>query len=134
MEIQKEALARTLEETKRKGFDYLKCITATDYSDHLDVVYILRNMAKESEEIVTVRLETQDKQGSVASEHKAGLSINTVMHIYPAADWYERELSEMFGIHINGRDARRLLLEKWNGTEPPMRKAFQWGKPYNTQK
>jgi NADH-quinone oxidoreductase subunit C len=104
---------------KAKGFDYLKKITAVDYVTYLEVVYILYNMSKKEEEIVTVRL-----------DDVINPEIDTVMGVYMAADWYERELSEMFGIKINGREAKRLLLEEWNGVDPPLRKSFEWGKDY----
>ena len=114
MEIQKEALLTTLEGMKKEGFDYLKGITAVDYKDHLEVVYILYNTGQKKQEVLSINL-------------KGDESIHTVMMLYKSADWLERELSEMFGIKIIGRDAPRLLLEKWNGTEPPLRKSFVWG-------
>jgi NADH-quinone oxidoreductase subunit C len=104
---------------KAKGFDYLKKITAVDYVSYLEVVYILYNMSTKQEEIVTVRLD------DVKSPN-----IDTVIGVYKAADWYEREMSEMFGIKINGRDAGRLLLEEWNGVDAPLRKSFEWSKDY----
>jgi NADH-quinone oxidoreductase subunit C len=108
---------KTLGELKIKGYDYLKKITAVDYNDHLEVVYILYNMAERKEEIAIVKLDAKAPE------------IETAINIYKAADWYERELSEMFGIKIIGRKAPRLLLEKWNGSEPPLRKSFVWGNP-----
>ena len=48
MEIQKEALLTTLEGMKKEGFDYLKGITAVDYKDHLEVVYILYNTGQKN--------------------------------------------------------------------------------------
>ncbi|MGI0134228.1 MAG: NADH-quinone oxidoreductase subunit C [Candidatus Micrarchaeaceae archaeon] len=117
LEIQSEALARTLEGLRTKGFDYLKKITAVDRVDHLEVVYILYNFKSNEHEIVLTKLPADNPE------------ISTVMKLYKAADWYERELSEMFGIKIKGRKAKRLLLEKWNGAEPPLRKSFQWANP-----
>jgi NADH-quinone oxidoreductase subunit C len=117
LEIQSEALVKTLGEMRSKGYDYLKKITAVDYNDHLEAVYILYNISDKKEEVVTVRLPSTNPK------------LDTVMSIYKAADWYERELSEMFGIKIQGRKAKRLLLEKWNGTDPPLRKNFVWGNP-----
>jgi len=99
---------------KSKGFDYLKGITAVDYQDHLEVVYILYNISDKKQEVITVNL-------------KGDESIHTVTRIYKSADWLERELSEMFGIKIIGRETPRLLLEKWNGAEAPLRKSFVWG-------
>ncbi len=103
---------------KAKGFDYLKKITAVDYNTYLEVVYILYDLSTRKEEIVKVKLDTQNPE------------IDTIIHIFKAADWYEREMAEMFGIRIKGRDAPRLLLEEWNGVDPPLRKTFIWGKDY----
>ena len=116
LEIQCEALAKTLEGLKSDGYDYLKKITAVDYGTHLEVLYILYNTLTHKHEIVKVGLPS-DKP-----------AISTVVEVYKAADWYERELSEMFGITIRGRKAKRLLLEEWNGAEAPLRKSFVWGK------
>ena len=116
-EVQKEALVKILGELKTKGYEYLKQITAVDYVDHLQVVYILYNLSANSDEIVTVKLPPNNPQ------------LPSVMHLYKAADWYELEIAEMFGIAITGRRTKRLLLEKWNGTEYPLRKSFVWGNP-----
>lgn len=116
MEIQSEVLVKTLEEKKKQGFDYLKKITAVDYNTYLEVVYILYNISTKTNEIIKVKLDSNEPE------------IETVIGVYRAADWYERELSEMFGIKIRGRKIKRLLLEKWNGADAPLRKNFVWGK------
>jgi NADH:ubiquinone oxidoreductase subunit C len=116
LEIQSEALAKTLERLKSEGYDYLKKITAVDYGTRLEVLYIIYNTSTRTQEIVKASLPS-DK-----------LVIDTAVGLYKAADWYERELSEMFGISIRGRKAGRLLLEEWNGAEAPLRKSFAWGK------
>ena len=108
---------KTLEELKNKGFDYLKKITAVDYGDHMEVLYLLYSTEAKLDEIVKV------KMTALAPE------VPTITKIYKAADWYERELSEMFGIRIKGREARRLLLEGWEGKDAPLRKSFRWGRP-----
>jgi len=38
----------------------------------------------------------------------------------------------MFGIAIEGREVKRLLLEKWDGLEAPLRKSFPWGSDYKS--
>lgn len=81
------------------------------------MLYIIYSPAKRASEIVKVKI------GS------AKPSIPTIMKTYSGADWHERELSEMFGIEIKGRKAPRLLLEKWNGIDAPLRKSFVWGDP-----
>ena len=117
METQNEALVKTLEGMKARGYSYLKKITAVDCSDHLEVLYILYSIWDKQNEVVRVRLDPTDP------------SVESVMGLYKAADWYEREMSEMFGIRITGRETKRLLLEKWEGADPPLRKGFTWGNP-----
>ena len=107
---------------KSKGYDYLKKITAVDYVDYLEVVYILYDISSRKEEIITAKLPAKNPQ------------LDTAVSVYASADWYERELAEMFGIKIRGRKVERLLLEKWNGEEFPLRKSFAWGsKDYKRQ-
>jgi NADH:ubiquinone oxidoreductase subunit C len=118
LKVESKVLLKTAEEMKNKGFSYLVKITAVDNISSLVVLYFLRNIDTGEEETLEVEL------------HPVDASIPSIMHIYKAADWYERELKEMFGIEITGRNAPRLLLEKWNGIEPPLRKNFEWGKPY----
>lgn len=117
MEIQREALVGTLEGMKIQGYNYLKKISAIDFGDHLEVFYVLYSTTSRAEEIVTVKLPLTSPR------------INSVISVYKAADWYEREMCEMFGIRMIGRRAPRLLLEKWNGRDAPLRKGFAWGDP-----
>ncbi len=126
MEIQREMLVKISEELKSKGFNYLKFITAIDYNDHLEVIYSFYNISINKDEMVTIKLQT-DKSGKNRPE------LDTIIKAYPSADWFERELSEMFDIKINGRKTSRLLLENWNGTDPPMRKSFVWGREYKKE-
>ncbi len=137
MEIQKEVLVKTLKELKSKGFDYLKFITAVDYLDRLEVIYLLYNTTNGKDEIIKVKIpfetETQENSKNNSNDDSDGISITTIMHIYPAADWYERELSEMFGITISNRKTTRLLLENWNGIDHPLRKKFIWGQDYKKE-
>jgi hypothetical protein len=80
-------------------------------------IHNVYNTSTHAEEVVMAKLPAENPE------------IETVMGIYKAADWYERELSEMFDIKIIGRKTKRLLLEKWNGVEAPLRKSFAWGNP-----
>ena len=119
MEIQKEVLVQTLEEYKKKGFNYLKKIVAVDYSTYFEVVYIIYNLDSKEQEKISVKLPDINK-----------LSIDSIISIYQNSDWHEREIYEMFGIKFNNKKLKKLLLLEWNGTEFPMRKSFGWNKDY----
>ena len=118
MEIQKEALLKTLEGLKEKGYDILKYITAVDRNSYIEVVYLLYSTLSNSSEVVVVKIDGKKPE------------IDTVTEIYRSADWYERELAEMFLIRIKGRNIKRLLLEEWNGGLAPLRKDYVWGSDY----
>ncbi len=117
MKISKNELIEKLNEAVKEGYNYLVKITAVDYIDHLEVIYFIRNIENKKEE--NIRLDIKD-----------GERLPTIVNIFKAADFYERELSEMFGIEIEGRKVERLLLEKWDGLEAPLRKKFEWGADY----
>jgi NADH-quinone oxidoreductase subunit C len=61
---------------------------------------------------------------ALIEETPAGATIDSVVEIWPTADWHERETAEMFGITFrNHPDPRKLLLpEEW--TVFPLRKDF----------
>lgn len=111
-------LVKVCEELKKNGFSYLKAITAVDYKDHLEVMYILYDVQSKKQEVLKVSLPLENPK------------IQSILKIYPAADWLERELYEMFGIIVTGRQTKRLLLEEWNGVDTPLRKSFVWGAQY----
>ncbi len=118
MKIERKELAQMLEQLYSQGYTYLVKIYSIDYVKTLNVRYMVRNIDEAKEETLELELDPSDAW------------VPSVMHVYKAADWYEREMQEMFAITIRGRNAERLLLEKWNGTAAPLRKNFAWSQPY----
>jgi NADH-quinone oxidoreductase subunit C len=57
--------------------------------------------------------------------------VPTVSHVWPAADWHEREAYDMMGIHFeNHPDLRRILCcDDWEGY--PLRKDYEFPLEYN---
>ena len=103
------------------GFDLLLDITSIDnYGDdpRWTVVYELYSLAQKTH----LRLKTD------VSEQKSELP--TVTGVWKTADWHEREIFDMMGIHFQGHpDLRRILM--WDGYPYfPLRKDFPLaGKP-----
>lgn len=102
-----------LREDKELAFDYLYCLSAVDWEEYLEVVYHINSTAKHHKLVVKVKLPTENPV------------IDTISDIYRAADWYEREIWELFGIDVrNHPDLRQLLLpDNWD-EGPPMRRGW----------
>ena len=109
------AVARALRDRPDLGFDLLADITAVDLwprEPRFELVYILVSIANRKRLRLKVRLAGQ-------SAHVA-----TVIGVWPAANWLEREVWDMFGIVFDDHgDLRRLLMpEDWDGF--PLRKDY----------
>jgi NADH-quinone oxidoreductase subunit C/D len=102
------------------GFDFLTHLSASDYPDHLDVVY---NLYSTRSELLGPGLALK-----VRVADRANARVPSVTPIWKAADFQEREVWDMFGIRFEGHpDLRRILL--WEGFEGyPLRK--DWHEPY----
>lgn len=82
------------------GFDLLSCISGVDMLDHLETVYHLRS---------TVR--GQLLQIKVWLDHEKP-EVESIVSVWPTANWLERETYDMFGIKFTGHpDLRRMLLD-----------------------
>jgi NADH-quinone oxidoreductase subunit C len=101
------------------NFDMLEAETAVDYwpqtTPRFHVVYQLYSMDKNIQLRVRVPLD-----GNAPS-------LPTIEVIYPNANWYEREIWDMFGIKFDGHsDPRRILMAAdWVGH--PLRKDYPLG-------
>jgi len=100
---------------KNLGFNYLVDISSLDnYGDdpRWTVVYHLRNLQNGNE----IRLKTD------VSEERSKLP--SVIGVWKTANWHEREIYDMMGIHFRGHpDLRRILM--WEGYPYfPLRKDF----------
>jgi NADH-quinone oxidoreductase subunit C len=109
------AIARTLRDAPGLQFDFLAEVTAADFwprEPRFEVVYILVSTPLRHRIRVKVRLSGDDAH------------IATVSGIWPAANWLEREVWDLFGVVFEGHpDPRRLLMpEDWEGF--PLRKDY----------
>ena len=109
------AVARALRDRPGLGFDLLADIIAVDLwprEPRFELIYILVSIANRTRLRLKVRLAGQ-------SAHVA-----SVISVWPAANWLEREVWDLFGIAFDGHpDPRRLLMpEDWDGF--PLRKDY----------
>jgi NADH-quinone oxidoreductase subunit C len=94
------------------NFDYLFCLTCVDYPTYMTMVYHLTSTTSKNTLVVKVKLE------------RSKPSIETVCDIWRTAEFHEREVFDLFGVHFsNHPDLRRLMLtDDWVGH--PLRKDY----------
>ncbi len=117
VECAPEATLDVLRYSKNQlGFDHLNYITAVDWGKAFDLVYNLWSIQK--------MVELEVKTRVAHSERDELVDFPTSTGVYEAADWFEREVYDLFGIRFVGHpDMRRILLrEDW--TSHPLRKLY----------
>ena len=103
---------------KDRGFDLLVDVTCVDYLDYkaakhrYGLVYLLASTA--TNQRLTIRVVVDDPEPTVRS----------VVSLWKAADWLEREVWDLFGIRFAGHpDLRRMFLDD-DFPGHPLRKDF----------
>ena len=100
------------------GFDFLTDLTAVDHpagERRFEVIYVLYSFARNEYLRVKVR-------AAVCPVPPHNFQVPSVVPLYPAANWLEREVYDMFGIDFPGHpNLKRILMpEDWEGF--PLRK------------
>jgi NADH-quinone oxidoreductase subunit C len=103
---------RALKSDDSLKFDYLRSLTCVDNEEEgMDVVYHLYSVANGYNLTVRTHLEADD------------LNLDTATTVWRAANWYEREAMEMFGVRFRGHPDPRTLLMPEDMTDTfPLRK------------
>ncbi len=113
--IPKEYVVALLKHFKDTGrFDFLMQVAGADYPERakrFDVVYELFS-SRTSER---VRVKTQVAEGD---------TVPTVIHVWKGADWFEREIYDMFGVQFDGHPNMRRLLVHQQFVGWPLRKDY----------
>ena len=108
-------VGRHLRDAPDASFDFCSDVTATDWppraEGRFDVVYCL----------YSTRLRHRIRVKIIVAEHQP---IPSATALWPAADWLEREVWDLFGVNFTGHpDRRRILMpDDWQGF--PQRKDY----------
>ncbi len=107
-------VARFLRDTPEFAFDFCSDVTASDWPprpQRFDVIYCLYSTRHRAR----VRLKVRAADGE---------PVPSVTGLWPAANWLEREVYDLFGVNIVGHpDRRRILMpDDWQGF--PQRKDY----------
>lgn len=115
VEVSKDDVIPVLQHLKSSGrFDFFMQMTAVDYPNRakrFDVVYELFS----SRDFSRLRVKAQVGENE---------SIPTAQYIWKAADWYEREAFDMFGIRFEGHPNLRRILVHHQFKGHPLRKDY----------
>ncbi|MFZ5719978.1 MAG: NADH-quinone oxidoreductase subunit C [Pseudomonadota bacterium] len=96
------------------GFHQLIDLCGADYPERerrFDVVYHLLSM-------------TQNQRVRIKVQTDEDIAVPSVTGVFPAADWYEREAFDMYGIFFEGHPDLRRILTDYGFHGHPLRKDF----------
>ncbi len=104
-----------LRDTPELQYNFLSDITAVDWypsEPRFEVVYNLLSIPKKRRVRLKVRLASDD------------VRLESVTSVWPAANYFEREVFDLFGVHFEGHPyLRRIMMpDDWQGH--PLRKDY----------
>ena len=103
------------------SFNSLQVISGVDYVEHMEVCYMLANFDANAPREFILKVKITDRVNG---------NIDSIVKLYAAANFQEREVYDMFGIKFNNHpDPRRILCpDDWEGF--PLRKDYIAQKNY----
>ena len=108
------SIIKFLKDNEKLIFDQLIDITAIDYPTRefrFEVVYLLSSLSLNQRILIKISIKESD-------------NLDTISLIHKAANWYERECYDLFGIKfLNHPDLRRIMTD-YNFEGHPLRKDF----------
>ena len=118
------SLVESLKKDSEMNLDYLIDVTAVDYENHFELVAQLMSITLGHKVFIHVDL-LKENVPEETKDNALLASVSSLVPLYPAAEFKEREVFEMFGIHFESHpDLRHLFLdEDFKGF--PLRKDFK---------
>ena len=108
------ALCRSLRDDPFYNFQHLSCLTAVDYPKENKITVVLHLWSYGSRTQLTLKVDLD----------RANPKIPTVEVIWKAANWFEREVFDLYGVVFEGHsDLRRIMMPE-DYAKFPLRKDF----------
>ena len=93
-----QTICKTLKTNNGLFFDYLRCLSVVDYQDFLEINYHLFSYMKRHKMVLKCELNPTQP------------SISSVSNIWKAANWFEREAHDLFGVVFDAVSYTHLTL------------------------
>jgi NADH-quinone oxidoreductase subunit C len=115
IEVAREFIIPACEALKKDGYNFFEDVTAVDWypsEPRFQISYSILSLSLKRRLRLVVRLASDDA------------AIDSITNVWPAANFYEREIFDLFGVHFSGHpNLRRIMMpEDWNGH--PLRKDY----------
>jgi NADH-quinone oxidoreductase subunit C len=113
--VLRENIVAAAKAVQQAGYEFLEDVTAVDWypsEPRFQITYHILSMSLKERLRLIVRLDGESP------------AIDTITPVWPSANFYEREVFDLFGVHISGHpNLRRIMMpEDWNGH--PLRKDY----------
>ena len=113
--IARENIVAACRAVQQAGYNFLEDVTAVDWypsEPRFQITYHILSLSMKERIRLVVRLDGTDA------------AVDSITGVWPAANFYEREIFDLFGVHFGGHpNLRRIMMpEDWNGH--PLRKDY----------
>jgi NADH-quinone oxidoreductase subunit C len=113
--VARENIVAATQAVKAAGYNFFEDVTAVDWypsEPRFQITYHILSHSLKSRVRIVVLLESSDA------------SIDSIVGVWPSANFYEREVFDLFGVHFGGHpNLKRIMMpEDWQGH--PLRKDY----------
>ncbi|QHN03331.1 NADH-quinone oxidoreductase subunit C [Granulicella sp. WH15] len=113
--VPRESIIAAAKTVQAAGYNFLEDVTGVDWypsEPRFQVTYHILSHKFKQRVRLAVRLSSEDA------------SLDSITSVWPSANFYEREIFDLFGVHFGGHpNLRRIMMpEEWQGH--PLRKDY----------
>ena len=113
--IARESIVAATQAVQQAGYNFLEDVTCVDWypsEPRFQVVYHILSHSLKARIRLNVLVESVDPV------------VDSIVHVWPSANFYEREIFDLFGVRFGGHpNMRRIMMpEDWDGH--PLRKDY----------